>query len=87
MNKREAIQQARKLWGKQAGVHYSNPKKDVVECFYIRRYWVGSQTYACNNGKGKVAIYGKGHTWEAAFEDATRRYKYWTLDFAGKLAA
>jgi hypothetical protein len=79
MNKREALKKAKRLWGSQAGVYYSHPKDDVAGLRYSFRYWVGSQTYACNNGKGKVAVYGKSYSWEAAFEDAKRRYKYWEL--------
>jgi hypothetical protein len=79
MNKREALKKARTLWGKQAGVHYSHPKDDIEGISYSSRYWVGSQTYACSNGKGKVCVHGKSYSWEAAFEDAKRRYKYWEL--------
>lgn len=79
MNKREALAKAKRLWGPQAGVHYSNPKNDVVGVSYSLRYWVGSQTYACNNGKGKVNVHGKSYSWEAAFEKAKRSYRYWEL--------
>jgi hypothetical protein len=79
VNKREAFANAQRLWGKQAGVHYSHPSQDVPGLRYYMRCWVGSQTYACNDGKGKTCVYGKGRTWELAFEDAKKRYKYWEL--------
>lgn len=73
MNKRQAFAHARKLWGKQAGVYARNE----TERLYSPRCWVGSQTYACNDGKGKVNVHGNGYTWEAAFSDAKHCYKYW----------
>lgn len=77
MTQRQALAKARKLWG---------PKADVanrVTDFWSRVHYglcnTNSGTFACNDGKGKVNIYGNGSTWEEAFERAKRCYKYWEL--------
>jgi hypothetical protein len=75
VNKREAHTRARKLWGKKASVAI-RPKQERFSWLH-GRYNINSGTWACNDGKGRVNIWGNGHSWESAFEDATRRRKYW----------
>jgi hypothetical protein len=75
MTKHEALVKARKLWGNKANVA-TRPKGEWSARYYGRCN-INSGTWACNDGKGLVNIYGNGRTWEAAFEDAKRRYKYW----------
>lgn len=77
MNKREALAKAKKLWGKKANVGVR--QRGSWSARYYGRFNINSGTWACNDGKGKVNVWGNGHTWEAAFEHAARCYKYWTL--------
>lgn len=65
---------AQQLWGPQANACIADFP------YHGQTHWVGSCTYACNDGKGKVSVYGWGMSFEDAFEDAKKRYKYWTLE-------
>jgi len=77
MNTTQARALARRLWGNKADVAV-RPKNERFSWLH-GRYNINSGTWACNDGKGKVNIHGNGHTWEDAFADARRRYKYWEL--------
>lgn len=78
MTQRQAQVRARKLWGNKATAA-NRDDQTLWTILHYGRCNVNSGTFACNDGKGKVAIYGNGRTWEEAFEDAKRRYKYWEL--------
>jgi hypothetical protein len=78
MTKREALAKARILWGPKASVsirrHFNDPRRGDD----YGRYNVNSGTFACNDGKGKVAVWANSFvSWEDAFERAKTRYKYW----------
>jgi len=73
----QALAKARRLWGPKAFVE---ERKDAWGQVRYGRFVVGSGTWACNDGKGKVWIVGNSHqSWDEAFADARTRYKYWEL--------
>lgn len=78
MTQEQALELARKLWGAKAGVR-DNGRAIRFSKRCWGQYQVGSGTYAVNDGKGKVCIWGIGFTWQTAFDDARTRYKYWEL--------
>lgn len=76
MTQLQALAKAKQLWGPKASAAERDDRYGII---YYGRYNINSGTFACNDGKGKVGIWGNGQTWEAAFEDAKRQYKYWEL--------
>lgn len=73
----QAKAKARRLWGMKA---FAEERIDSWTRLRYGRYVVGSGTWACNDGKGKVWVVGNSHhSWDDAFADAMGRYKYWEL--------
>jgi hypothetical protein len=69
----QALALAVQLWG---------PKVTVCDRGILPgygRFTINSGTWACNDGKDKVNIWGSGRSWDEAFADARTRYKYWQL--------
>lgn len=81
MTRQEALVKARKLWGPKAS---ATIRRSILNGGKMGdsygKYNINSGTFACNDGKGKVAVWANSFlSWEDAFERAKSCYKYWEL--------